>query len=94
MHIVFVSREYVPTFRGGGIASYIKETAIGLVKKGHRVTVICASDDTNEESEYMDDGVSVIRLSGGDFVVSEKNINPVSENFAACIDFILIEKRY
>ena len=40
MHIVFVSREYVPTFRGGGIASYIKETAIGLVKKGHRVTVI------------------------------------------------------
>lgn len=33
MHIVFVSREYVPTFRGGGIASYIKETAIGLVKK-------------------------------------------------------------
>lgn len=90
MHIVFVSREYVPTFRGGGIASYIKETAIGLVKKGHRVTVICASDDTNEESEYMDDGVSVIRLSGGDFVV----LNPVSENFAACIDFILIEKRY
>ena len=24
----------------------------------------------------------------------KKNINPVSENFAACIDFILIEKRY
>ena len=39
MHIVFVSREYVPTFRGGGIASYIKETAIGLVKKGHWMMV-------------------------------------------------------
>ena len=31
MHIVFVSREYVSIFRG--VASYIKETAIGLVKK-------------------------------------------------------------
>lgn len=90
MHIVFVSREYVPTFRGGGIASYIKETAIGLVKKGHRVTVICASDDTNEESEYMDDVVFLVVI----LLCLKKNINPVSENFAACIDFILIEKRY
>ena len=91
MHIVFVSREYVPTFRGGGIASYIKETAIGLVKKGHRVTVICASDDTNEESEYMDDGVSVIRLSGGDFVVSEKEYKSCLRKFRCLYRF---EKRY
>lgn len=93
MHIVFVSREYVPTFRGGGIASYIKETAIGLVKKGHRVTVICASDDTNEESEYMDDGVSVIRLSGGDFVVSEKEYKSCLRKFRCLYRFYSYRKK-
>lgn len=72
MHIVFVSREYTPTLRGGGIASYIRETAIGLLKRGHKVTVCCASDNTKEESEYTDNGIRVIRLSGGDFVISEK----------------------
>lgn len=72
MHIVFISREYIPTLRGGGIASYIKETSIGLVKRGHRVTVCCASDDTKEELEYDDEGIHVIRLSGGDFIVPEK----------------------
>ena len=69
MHIVFICREYVPTLRGGGIASYIRETAVNLVKRGHAVTVCCASDDTREATEYFDQGVRVIRLSGGDFVI-------------------------
>lgn len=72
MHIVFVSREYLPTLRGGGIASYIRETAKGLVERGHRVTVCCASDNTKEELEYVDEGIHVIRLSGGDFIIPEK----------------------
>ena len=46
MHICFVCREYVPSLRGGGIASYIKEMAENIVQKHHKVTVICASDDT------------------------------------------------
>ena len=50
MHICFVCREYPPSLRGGGIASYQKEMAYGLVTLGHKVTVICASDNTRLES--------------------------------------------
>lgn len=70
MHIVFVSREYVPSLRAGGIASYVKDIAHGLVQKGHDVTVICASDNTNERNEYYEEsGVKVICLDGGDFII-------------------------
>ena len=69
MHICFICREYPPSLRGGGIASYIKEVAHGLLDAGHRVTVIAASDDTRRFSDEDDEGVRVIRLSGGDFVI-------------------------
>ncbi len=69
MNIVFVSREYVPTSRGGGIASYVYEMSLSLSRKGHTVTVLCASDDTRMSSDTMRNGVRVIRLSGGDFVI-------------------------
>lgn len=69
MHVVLVSREYVPTLRGGGIASYVKEMANSFVEVGHQVTVICASDDTRKESAEIIDGIRVIRLSGGDFII-------------------------
>lgn len=71
MHICFISREYPPSLRGGGIASYVKEMAHGLYELGHQVTVIAASDDTRLSSEYDDDGVRVIRLKGGDFVIPQ-----------------------
>ena len=69
MHIVYVCREYPPTLRGGGIATYIRLIAQGLVERGNKVTVICASDDTRTSSDYRDKGVRVIRLSGGDFIL-------------------------
>lgn len=71
MHICFVCREYPPSLRGGGIASYIKEVAHGLLDAGHRVTVIAASDDTRISSDEDDEGVRVIRLSGGDFIIPQ-----------------------
>lgn len=71
MHIVYVCREYPPSLRGGGIASYIKEMAQGMCRAGHRVTVVCASDDTRKEDTYKDGDVNVIRLSGGDFVIPQ-----------------------
>lgn len=71
MHIVYVCREYSPSLRGGGIASYIKEVAKGMAAAGHKVTVVCASDDTRTSSKYMDGNVYVIRLAGGDFVVPQ-----------------------
>lgn len=69
MHIVLVSREYVPTQRGGGIASYVKEITNSYAEAGHQVTVICASDDTRQSSDIIKDGIRVIRLSGGDFII-------------------------
>ena len=69
MHIVFVSREYPPTKRGGGIASYVYDMATYYANSGHKVTVIAASDDTREESDLIENGVRVIRLSKGDFII-------------------------
>ena len=71
MHICFICREYPPSLRGGGIASYIKEIAQGLYQAGHQVTVICASDDTKKEAKIDDNGVTVIRLKGGDFIIPQ-----------------------
>ena len=80
MHIVFVSREYIPSLHGGGIASYISDMAKALFAEGNRVTVITASDDTRSSSNTEEDGVRVIRLSGGDFIVeSIEGRNPIKQ---------------
>lgn len=69
MHVVYISREYPPTLRGGGIASYVRDMASALVALGHKVTVICASDDTRVGSDIHNGNLRIIRLSGGDFVI-------------------------
>lgn len=71
MHIVYVSREYPPSHRGGGISTYLKIMAEGFAARGHRVTVIAASDDTRLKSDSIINGVRVIRLNGGDFLIKE-----------------------
>lgn len=81
MHICFVCREYPPSLRGGGIASYIKEVAHGLHDAGHRVTVIAASDDTRLSSDEDDEEVRVIRLSGGDFLIPQVEGNSLLKKF-------------
>lgn len=75
-HITYITREYPPSFRAGGIATYVQETANILIRNGWKVTVICASDNTREESIVNENGVTVIRLSGGDFFLAnvEKNL--------------------
>ncbi len=71
MNIVYICREFPPALRLGGIGSYVYEMASNLVKHKHKVTVICASDDTNIYREYIYDGINVIRLSKGDFIVRD-----------------------
>lgn len=71
MNIVFVSREYPPSLRGGGISSYVRIVAEGLAARGHRVTVVAANDDTRRESRENVNGVDVIRLQGGDFLIPQ-----------------------
>lgn len=93
MHICFVCREYIPSLRGGGIASYIKEMAHGLCEKGHKVTIICASDDTREESTYQDKKVEVIRLKGGDFLIPEKESPSILKKFRTFYRFFSYRRR-
>lgn len=69
MHIVYICREYPPSLRGGGIASYLKIVAEGFTTRGHKVTVVTANDDTSVEKRETVNGVSVIRLAGGDFCI-------------------------
>ncbi len=71
MHIVYVNREYPPSLRSGGIASYVYEMAHALSSQGHRITVICASDDTRNCSVQTEGNVRVFRLSGGDFCIPQ-----------------------
>lgn len=93
MHICFVCREYIPSLRGGGIASYIKETAHGLCAAGHRVTVVCASDDTREASSYKDGKVDVIRLKGGDFLIPQVEQPSLLKKFRTFYRFYSYRKR-
>jgi len=69
VHIVYVSRELVPSLRCGGIGSYVWEIARQIVRRGHRVTVLCASDDTRRAGDLLSEGVRIIRLPGGDFAI-------------------------
>ena len=69
MNILYICREYPPSQRAGGIGSYCKEIAYGMLQRGHNVTILAASDDTRIESDRIEDGIRVIRLSGGDFWV-------------------------
>jgi hypothetical protein len=75
-HIVFVSREFPKSLRTGGIATYVKEIGEALVQQGIQVTVICASDNTSDQSTYIENAITIIRLSGGDFYVPQLEKNP------------------
>ncbi|GMQ26676.1 hypothetical protein Aoki45_33590 [Algoriphagus sp. oki45] len=71
MHIVFVSREYHDSKRGGGIATYLYDLITLILEEGHQVTLITASDDTREESVEKKGNFTKINLSGGDFVIPQ-----------------------
>lgn len=85
MHIVYISREYPPMQRMGGIASYIKETAEALVNRGHKVTVISAAEDTHKEYSETINGVNVIRLKGADFIVDGVEPNIIKLKKLRCL---------
>lgn len=76
MIIAYISQEYPPSLRAGGIASYLKEIASGMHALGHEVTIIAASDDTRKQSEQIEDGIRVVRLSGGSFYLAQAEPTP------------------
>ena len=93
MHICFICREYVPSLRGGGIASYTKEMAESLVRLKHKVTVICASDNTKKEYNYTENGVNIIRLSGGDFIIPQVEKRTFLNRFRLLYRFFSYRKK-
>lgn len=94
MHICFVCREYIPSLRGGGIASYTKEMAEGLSARGHKVTIICASDNTSEESDTTGlNNIRVIRLRGGDFYIPEVEKGNIIYKFRPIYRYFSYRKR-
>ncbi len=78
MHVVYVSRELVPSLRCGGIGSYVCDVSRQIAARGHRVTVVCASDDTRKTSNAVIEGVRVVRLPGGDFAI--RGIEPAGRS--------------
>lgn len=93
MHIVLVSREYLPTLRGGGIASYLKEVAGAYINMGYQVTVICSSDDTRLSSDSYINGIRVIRLPGGDFIVPQIETTTIIKLFRSFYRFHTYRKK-
>lgn len=61
LSICFVSQEYPEETNWGGVGTYVYESAHGLAKAGHRVTVLTrALESPKHYSE--EDGVEVIRI--------------------------------
>jgi glycosyltransferase involved in cell wall biosynthesis len=93
MHIVFVSREYPPSLRGGGISTYVKNVAEVLVASKQQVTVIRASDDTRLSNDENINNVRIISLSGGDFVIPEIEGSSLLKKFRGIYRFHSYRKK-
>lgn len=72
MKIGFVTRELPPSKRLGGIGVVVWDIACFLAQQGHKVTIICASDNITQESDSYIEGVRVIRLKGADFFLGNQ----------------------
>ncbi len=64
MHIAFISYEYPPDTAAGGIATYVKQAASMLAKRGHDVEVFAAG--RGRGGTETEDGVLVHRLQDPD----------------------------
>jgi glycogen synthase len=65
MRVALVSQEYPPETAHGGIGSQTYLKAHGLASVGHDVHVVSHSTD-GRQREYVDGGVTVTRIPGGD----------------------------
>jgi glycosyltransferase involved in cell wall biosynthesis len=95
MHIVLISREFWESKRGGGIATYMRLIAEGMIERGHRVSVITASDDTREEQTITQGHLTIIFLSGADFILTdvEQSNLPFLKKFRLFYRFFSFRKK-
>ncbi len=66
LHVAFLTGEYVipPDKLDGGLATYVRNAARGLVGRGHNVSVFCLSD---RAADWMDHGVHVYEIVADPF---------------------------
>ena len=64
MNICFVTRFYPPDTGGGGIAAYTRYVALGLLRRGHRMTVITQFAPQSRSEPFLNiEGIDVYRLN-------------------------------
>ena len=84
LHVCLINIEYPKETSIGGISTYQKLLADELIRKGHKVTVIAASFD--HDQDYYEDGVHVIRIkaefpfnSKEEYINYRKRVNEILE---------------
>ena len=71
LNIIYVTREYPPSRRIGGIAIYVQEMAEKFAANGDNIHVVCASDSPDKDETSMINGVWVHRLPNVDYSVRQ-----------------------
>ncbi|MEM8535708.1 MAG: glycosyltransferase [Chloroflexota bacterium] len=61
MHIVQIYKDYYPVL--GGIENHVRDLSEGLVRQGHRVTVLVTNTSSQTEIEYPRPGLTVIKAA-------------------------------
>jgi glycosyltransferase involved in cell wall biosynthesis len=77
MTILYVSREFAPSNRTGGIGVVVRDLALGMLQLGHKVIVLSASDKWFDEKVYCDEGVIIYRLGFTDFFIGKSIVSRV-----------------
>lgn len=63
MNILFLCRLFYPHI--GGVEKHVLEISKILIKKGHKVSVVCESHDNNFSLSDKKDGIKIYRISVG-----------------------------
>lgn len=74
MNIVFVSKECPPSPRSCGIGTYVWETGRALAQRGHRITIVAASDDGQLTLSAPLPNVNIVRLPDDELGIESRNI--------------------
>ncbi|MGS2612920.1 glycosyltransferase family 4 protein [Micromonospora sp. LZ34] len=63
-HVLFLNWRDTRNPEGGGSEVYIERVAAELVRRGHRVTLLCAGHDGAPQEETTPDGTRILRRGG------------------------------
>ena len=87
MNILMVCPYFYPD--KGGVENYVYNVSKDLVKKGHSITVLCATKEGQDKTEILD-GINVI-YQKPDFVISN---TPIKHNLYFTISKLLKKEKF